>query len=97
MYNIEDKEILLNDPRKFGLTPRTVLGQCSTNHWVLIKDRKSRIIMNDGKKVLEQINEIRKFLPNSKISLATTAPVCSKTTILLKSKGIDVLALKKLK
>ena len=95
MYYIEKKEILLIDPIKFGLSPRTTLGQLSNNHFVIIKDRKSRIIMKDGNQILEQINLIKGNESLIKISLATNAPVCSKTTKILGKKGIDILPLDK--
>lgn len=93
MYYIENKEILLIDPKRFGLSPRTALGQLSQKHFVIIKDRKSRIIMKDGRQILEQINLIQNSESNLKISLATNAPVCSKTTSFLMEKGIDILSL----
>jgi len=40
MYYIENREILLIDPKKFGLSPRTAIGQLSQNRFVIIKDRK---------------------------------------------------------
>ena len=95
MYYIENKEIVLIDPKRFGLSSRTVLGQLSHKHFVIIKDRKSRIIMKDGNQILEQINLILNNEPNLKISLATNAPVCSKTIAFLREKGIDILSLEK--
>lgn len=95
MYYIGDKEILLIDPKIFGLSPRTMAGQLSANHIVLIKDRKSRIIMKDGRQIFEHIRRIKNNTPNSKISLATNAPVCGKTTNFLKERGIEILFLNK--
>lgn len=95
MYYIEDKKILLSSPKKFGLSSRTVLGQDTNNHWVLIKDRKSRIIMKDGRQILSQIQMIKNSKQNLKISLATNAPVCGKTTAFLKKNGVEILSLKK--
>ncbi len=95
MYYIEDKEILLIGPRKYGLSPRTAIGQLSQNHFIIIKERKSRIIMKDGNQILEQVNLIQHKEPKAKISLATNAPVCSKTTVFLQEHGIDILALDK--
>ena len=95
MSYIENKEILVIDPQKFGLSTRVVIGQLSENHFVIIKDRKSRIIMKDGRQVFEQIQLIKNYTPNSKISLATNAPVCGKTTAFLKEKGIKILSFKK--
>jgi hypothetical protein len=93
MYYIKNKEILLINPIKFGLSPRTAIGQLSQNHFVIIKDRKSRIIMQDGNQILEQTNLIKGNESLIKISLATNAPVCSKTTKILGEKGIDILSL----
>ena len=95
MSYIENKEILLIDTIKFGLSPRTAIGQLSPKHFVIIKDRTSRIIMKDGKQILEQVNLIQYKEPKAKISLATNALVCSKTTVFLQEHGIDILALDK--
>ena len=94
MYYIEDKKIILSNPKIFGLSLRTVLGQYSDNHWVLIKDRKSRIIVKDGRQILEQLQIIKNQEPKSKVSLATNASVCGKTTKLLKEEGIEILSLR---
>lgn len=37
------------EPKEFGLPARTVIGQIDENTIALIIDRKSRIIMADGK------------------------------------------------
>jgi len=95
MYYIENKEILLIDPKRFGLSPRSTIGQLSQNHFVIIKDRKSRIIMKDGNQIIEQTKAMNDNEPNVRISLATNAPVCSKTMVFLMEKGIDVLSLEK--
>ena len=94
MYYIEKKTALINS-KIFGLSPRTMVGQLSANHIVLIKDRKSRIIMKEGRQIFEQIRRIKNNAPNSKISLATNAPVCSKTNNFLKERGIEILFLNK--
>ena len=95
MYYIENKEILLIDPKRFGLSSRVALGQLSENHLVIIKDRKSRIIMKDGAQIIEQIKLLKGNESLLKISLATNAPVCSKTTVLFDGGGIEVLSLEK--
>jgi len=93
MYYINSKEILLIDPTRFRISPRSAIGKLSENHFVIIKDRKSRIIMKDGNQILEQVNSIKENESNLKVSLATTAPVCSKTTKFLGERGIDILSL----
>ena len=35
MYYIENKEILLIDPKRFNLSPRITIGQLSNNHFVV--------------------------------------------------------------
>ncbi len=95
MYYIKNKAILLLDPNEFGLSPRTLIGKYSDNHFVLIKDRKSRIIMKDGRQIMEQIEIIKRHNPNCEIGVATNAPVCGKTTQFLNEKGIKIFSLKK--
>jgi len=51
--------------------------------------------MKDGKQIFEQVNLIQDKEPKSKISLATNAPVCSKTTVFLQERKIDILSLEK--
>ena len=95
MYYIENKEILLLVPKEFGLSPRIAIGKISAKHLVLIKDRKSRIIMKDGRQILEQIETIKGHAPEAEINLATNAAVCGKTTKLLNEKGIRIYPLEK--
>jgi len=93
MYYIENTEILLLDPKEYGLSQRTLIGLYADRHFVLIKDRKSRIIMKDGKQILEQIEKIKSRAPETETNLATNAPVCGKTTKLLNEKGITIYSL----
>ncbi len=67
------------DPKKFGLHPSTKIDQSDDNHFIIRIERKSRIIMNDGKKILDKILKIKVSLPDAVVSVYTTAPVCSKT------------------
>ena len=48
------------DPKQFGLSSRTYLIE-NKNTISIIIDRKSRIIMKDGKKILDQANAIQKI------------------------------------
>jgi hypothetical protein len=79
------------DPKKFGLPPKTVIHQISKNHIAFVISRKSRIIMSDGRKILEKADKIRKIQPDSRISVKTSAPVCSKTIQFLKDHKIKVI------
>jgi hypothetical protein len=80
MYSINNNKLELIDPKKFGLGPRTLIGKTKDGKIFLIKDRKSRIIMKDGKQILDQINMILEKHGSAHIALATNAPICSKTT-----------------
>jgi len=76
---------------KFGLSSRTILVKIDSNHIGIIKNRKSRIIMKDGVKILESAEQIKKMSPDTRVSLITNAPVCSKTTKYLMENEIEVI------
>ena len=86
------KEIILKeiDPKSVGAPSRSVIGKDSNNHLYIIKNIKSRIIMKDGNKIVKTVKEI-KNKTNSSVSLATTAPVCSKTTKFLNENNIKII------
>ncbi len=79
------------DPKEFGLPARTVIEQIGDDTIALVVDRKSRIIMADGKKILEKLNKIKNDQSGVGIALKTTAPVCSKTKAFFKSEGIRLI------
>ena len=79
------------DPRRFGLPPRTVLEHIAPNVWAIVIKRKSRIIMADGRKILEKAAKIRKVQPGFRVVLKTAAPVCSKTVKFLEGEGVEVI------
>jgi hypothetical protein len=68
------------DPTEYGLPARTVIEQIDKNTIALVIDRKSRIIMADGKKILEKLSKIKKYRPSVNVVLKTTAPVCSQSS-----------------
>lgn len=78
-------------PKEFGLPPRTVLEQLNKQAIAIVIDRKSRIIMADGRKILEKAKKIGERRPDAKVSLKTSAPVCSKTVRYLESAGIEII------
>ena len=86
------KKIILKkiDPKIIGAPSRSVIGEDNSNHIYIIKNIKSRIIMKDGHKIVEAIKQIKNKTNNS-VSLATTAPVCSKTTKLLNENDIKII------
>ena len=79
------------DPKEFGLPPKTVIERIGRKDIAIVIMRKSRIIMSDGRKILEKAEKIKKVYPGSIISLITSAPLCSKTIQFLKDHKIKVI------
>ena len=79
------------DPKEFGITGKTIIEQVGKNQYAIVISRKSRIIMADGRKLLEKFNLIKKATPGAMLSLKTTTPVCSKTAAFLKDHRIDII------
>ena len=86
------KEIILKeiDSKSVGAPTRSVIGQDNNNRLYIIKNIKSRIIMKDGHKIAKAVKQI-KNKTNSSVSLATTAPVCSKTTRFLHENDMKII------
>lgn len=78
------------DPKEFGLHARTVLAQVDEHTVALVMDRKSRIIMADGRKIVEKVEKIQKVRSKVTVVLKTSAPVCSKTVTFLDKAGITI-------
>jgi len=79
------------DPKLYGLPVRTVLMKDDHDSFVLLIDRKSRIIMKDANAILEKANKIRTAASGATITLETAAPVCSKSTKFLSDNGIEII------
>ena len=82
------------DAKKFGLHARTVLEQVDDATLALVIDRKSRIIMADGRKIVDKKAQILKRQPDLQVILKTSAPICSKTRKFLEQADISVYPLK---
>lgn len=67
------------DPTQYSLFPRVDLRQGKSKEIFIVIDRKSRIIMKDGIRILEMIKKINKVDHLKQVSVLTSAPVCSKT------------------
>ena len=78
------------NPKEFGLAVRTVLEQVDDNVIAIIMNRKSRIIMADGKKIVEKTRKILEVRPSVTVALKTTAPLCSKTRKFLEAEGVQI-------
>ena len=78
------------DPKRYNLSPRTILRQIGKYNISIIINRKSRIIMKDGQRIMEQAQAIRRINSNMIITVLTSAPVCSKTRSFLLEKNIYI-------
>ena len=81
------------DPTQYNLSSRVDLRQDRSGGLLIVIDRKSRIIMKDGIRVLEVVKKINKIDPKKNISVRTSAPICSKTKKLLLENSIMVKSL----
>ena len=81
------------DPKKYGLHQRVKLKGSGKEIFVLI-ERKSRIIMKDGNRIIQMAEKIKQTNPTKKISVLSTAPVCGKTEQLLLKNSITVKKIK---
>ena len=81
------------DPTQYNLSSRVDLRQGRSGDLLIIIDRKSRIIMKDGVRILEMVKKINKIDPKKNISVRTSAPICSKTKKLLLDNSIIVKSL----
>lgn len=77
------------DPKTFNLNNRVVIEE-EKNTLTLVVNRKSRIIMKDGRRLLDQIRQIKKVSKKA-VLIFTTASVCSKTKIFLNSNGVEII------
>ena len=78
------------DPIQYNLHARVDLRQDTTGALFIVVDRKSRIIMKDGHRILEMVNTISREDQSKKVSIRTSAPVCSKTKKFLLGSGIVI-------
>jgi hypothetical protein len=66
------------------------LIQAGADQFEIVIQRTSRIIMKDGAGIVAKVNKIKNHVPDAKVSLKTSAPVCSKTKAFLEEHGISV-------
>ena len=78
------------DPKRYSLSSQTILRQIGKNNISIIIDRKSRIIMKDGQRIMKQARAIHQINSNMIITVLTSAPVCSKTRSFLLEKNIYI-------
>ena len=79
------------EPQPYGLSNRTNLVRIDNSIGIVI-DRKSRIIMKDGDRIVKQAHAIQ-IIENKPVILITSAPVCSKTKQYLSANNILINSL----
>ena len=79
------------NPKDFGLGSRVKLVEIAPSHIGIVKKIKSRIIMKDGRKIMETAAKITETSPSAKISLIISGPICSKTRKYLADNGVEVI------
>ena len=77
------------DPKRYNLSSRTILRQIGKKISIIV-DRKSRIIMKDGQRIMKQAQAIHQINSNMIITVLTSAPVCSKTREFLLENNIYI-------
>ena len=78
------------DPKLFGLHASTKIVQTGEKQFVIVINRKSRIIIKDGKQIVAKAARIIEKIPGAVVSLRTTAPVCSKTKAMLQDNKVEL-------
>ena len=78
-------------PNQFGLSSRTILQEDGESI-IIVKKRKSRIIMKDSKQILEIANKILSYKPNYQIKLLISGPICSKSIKFLSENKIEIIS-----
>ena len=81
------------DPKKYNLSSRVSLQENSSNELCIVINRRSRIIMKDGYRILEIAEKIKQGENKRKVKVLSSAPVCSKTRAFLNKKGLYLEAL----
>ena len=81
------------DPKKYNLSSKVSLQENSSNELCIVINRKSRIIMKDGYRILEIAEKIKQVENKRKVKVLSSAPVCSKTRAFLNKKGLSLEAL----
>ena len=80
------------DPKLYGLRSRITLRKNKKDIYIVI-DRKSRVIMKDGYRILEIAKKIRNFEIGKNVSVLSGAPLCSKTRKFLTENNITIKSL----
>ena len=79
------------DPTSLGLPSRTIVEEIDSNTVAIVIQRKSRIIMADGIKILAKVAIIKTARPGIRVVLKTATPICSKTLQFFETEGLEVI------
>ena len=79
------------DAQNYGLAKRVKLVQIGNNTIGIVKKRKSRIIMKDGRQILDIAQQIKSVDADASIALLISCPICSKTTKFLVEDNIKII------
>ena len=78
------------DPVLFNISSRTKLFMDDLGNINMLIERKSRIITKDGKKIIAISKKIKSINKKNRLTVFTSAPVCSKTKGLLEQNKIYI-------
>ncbi len=79
------------DAQNYGLAKRVKLVRMKDNTIGIVKKRKSRIIMKDGRQILDIAQQIKSVDADASIALLISGPICSKTTKFLADNNIEII------
>ncbi len=83
------------DPKNFGLSSRDNIVPLSKDRYGLKLERRSRIVMADGRRLFAKVEKIRKVCPDCRVEIMTDAPVCSKTRAWLRERDVVISSTEK--
>lgn len=79
-----------NAAAQFNISPRNKIFRLGHRRYAIEKKRKSRLIMQDGRKILDMAQKIRAQIPDAQVSVLISGPLCSKTRQFLTENAIDI-------
>lgn len=79
------------DPKLYGLPPRTILMKQGLKKFIIVINRKSRIIMKDALVILKKAKTIKEQAMDASVALETNAPICSKSIKFLEENNVEIL------
>ena len=90
-FNEETFEYL--NPEDYGINKRQKIIRVSDDEIGIVKLRKSRIIMKDGKQIIQISEAIKSKNSKLKVNLIISGPICSKTTKYLNENNINIICI----